>query len=293
MSKNLDCEIVRDLLPLYVDKVVSDTTSQAVEAHLAGCDTCSDEYAALSREVAVEVDNASARKKFTETMKKSKIKRKALSAVLIALCAVILIGGMYVLFCVPLIKADPRDFEVVGIYQGVDFDITGGEQDSHYAIVLKAKRRTGGYAVCHMGGGGSTIIELKRPILSIKYKEDSIHIENIFNMTKYYDSVKLNDKVIWEKSDGTEMIVKSDFATYVRFSPSDRFVDIYNGYMGVRFCDDFDADLEDKLMIWDLNGKLVYEGYPDSDGMYPDCPYNIAEAAVIPDDYYTRGYRIR
>lgn len=40
MSRELDCEIVRDLLPLYVDGLTSPGTSAAVEQHLAGCPAC-------------------------------------------------------------------------------------------------------------------------------------------------------------------------------------------------------------------------------------------------------------
>ena len=40
MSRELDCEIVRDLLPLYVEGLTSPGTSAAVEQHLAGCPAC-------------------------------------------------------------------------------------------------------------------------------------------------------------------------------------------------------------------------------------------------------------
>ncbi len=38
MSK--ECDIVRDLLPLYVDNVVSDTSREIIEEHLSDCDGC-------------------------------------------------------------------------------------------------------------------------------------------------------------------------------------------------------------------------------------------------------------
>ena len=39
-NNRLDCAIVRDLLSLYHDQVVSDTTKAAVESHLEGCESC-------------------------------------------------------------------------------------------------------------------------------------------------------------------------------------------------------------------------------------------------------------
>ena len=40
----LDCKIVEDLLPLYYDGAVNDTTKAAVEDHLNGCEKCKTEY---------------------------------------------------------------------------------------------------------------------------------------------------------------------------------------------------------------------------------------------------------
>lgn len=46
MGNKLDCEIVRDLLPSYVDGLTGDVTNKALEEHLSGCGECS---AALAR----------------------------------------------------------------------------------------------------------------------------------------------------------------------------------------------------------------------------------------------------
>ena len=41
MEKNkLQCEIVQDLLPSYVDGLTSEVTNEAVEEHLKACDGC-------------------------------------------------------------------------------------------------------------------------------------------------------------------------------------------------------------------------------------------------------------
>ena len=43
----LDCEIIRDLLPLYGDNVCSEKSREAVEEHLRECETCREELKAL------------------------------------------------------------------------------------------------------------------------------------------------------------------------------------------------------------------------------------------------------
>ena len=40
----LDCCVVRDLLPLYVENMVSDQTAEQIKQHLAECPDCQNEY---------------------------------------------------------------------------------------------------------------------------------------------------------------------------------------------------------------------------------------------------------
>ena len=37
---NYNCEMIRDLLPLYVDQVCSPASAAAVEAHVRECNAC-------------------------------------------------------------------------------------------------------------------------------------------------------------------------------------------------------------------------------------------------------------
>ena len=38
--KKINCNIIRDILPLYLDDVVCDDTKELVEDHLNVCDSC-------------------------------------------------------------------------------------------------------------------------------------------------------------------------------------------------------------------------------------------------------------
>ena len=40
MKNKLDCEIVKDLLPSYIDKLTSEKTTEAVTEHLGECENC-------------------------------------------------------------------------------------------------------------------------------------------------------------------------------------------------------------------------------------------------------------
>ena len=48
----LSCEVVRDLLPLYVEGLASDESNALVEEHLAGCAACRDELEAMRADAA-------------------------------------------------------------------------------------------------------------------------------------------------------------------------------------------------------------------------------------------------
>ena len=44
MERELACEIVKDLLPLYVDGMVSDVSKKSIESHLENCTECNEIY---------------------------------------------------------------------------------------------------------------------------------------------------------------------------------------------------------------------------------------------------------
>ena len=45
--KKINCNIIRDILPLYLDDVVCDETKLMVEEHLQSCASCREEAASM------------------------------------------------------------------------------------------------------------------------------------------------------------------------------------------------------------------------------------------------------
>ena len=54
--KDLDCSVVRDLLPLYAENMVNPDTGRAVAAHLEGCADCRAVYENMQRKIPVPVE---------------------------------------------------------------------------------------------------------------------------------------------------------------------------------------------------------------------------------------------
>ncbi len=49
--KKISCDIIKDVLPLYVDGVVSNATKEMVEEHLISCDSCRKEAELLKQDI--------------------------------------------------------------------------------------------------------------------------------------------------------------------------------------------------------------------------------------------------
>lgn len=96
MSK-LNCNVVRDILPLYADEVVCDDTRELVEEHLNECEGCRQELFAMKVQVAMPVQTEA-----VEAMKKVKRKwgnRQLWKGIGIMACiAAVLIGGFFYLY---------------------------------------------------------------------------------------------------------------------------------------------------------------------------------------------------
>lgn len=55
--KEVKCTIIQDLLPLYVDEVVSKDTNELVEQHLQTCQDCQKEYGQMRKTLYVPIEN--------------------------------------------------------------------------------------------------------------------------------------------------------------------------------------------------------------------------------------------
>ena len=84
MSK-FSCNTVKDMLPLYVDNIVSDDTIAIVEEHLAACEACRKEYEAARKAVVIPTDrDVKQLKRFKGEWKKKK-RVIALTAVIVTI----------------------------------------------------------------------------------------------------------------------------------------------------------------------------------------------------------------
>lgn len=88
----MKCEIIRDLLPLYADGLVSDASATAIEEHLAQCPHCRRVYEAMKTEVALGKAPSMKDRAELQPLKKLNRKVKRCIAVVIAAAAFCCVG---------------------------------------------------------------------------------------------------------------------------------------------------------------------------------------------------------
>ena len=91
----LDCDVIRDLLPLYAEKLASPASSALVEQHLAACPACRAELEQMEKPVPVQPEPQpdAPLRSIRKTLQKKSI-RIAAAAVLAVLCALGLVFWM-------------------------------------------------------------------------------------------------------------------------------------------------------------------------------------------------------
>lgn len=96
-----ECSIVRDILPLYLENMVSDETGTFVKEHLKGCPECTAELEALKAGPRVEKVGSEMRDSLeAEVMKSMKATRKKFRKKAYRVAAII--AGIFIIVCVLL-----------------------------------------------------------------------------------------------------------------------------------------------------------------------------------------------
>ncbi len=80
-----ECDVTRDLLPLYIDNSCSEDSREYVDAHIADCSACRAVRDAASKTVQTVLTGKKAKKSFATFRRKAQIKK----TVLILLCVVL------------------------------------------------------------------------------------------------------------------------------------------------------------------------------------------------------------
>lgn len=122
---NISCNVIRDILPLYAEDMVSEDTRKLVDEHLCGCDECTRELGKLKKKdaIPVSVDTAP-----MEHIRKSIRKRQILTTVCVIMTIASLVWSWYVFITAPIRLPAEKAIEGVELREdgGLAIDIARG-----------------------------------------------------------------------------------------------------------------------------------------------------------------------
>ena len=98
--EKIPCSMIKDLLPLYIDHVLSTETEQFVKAHLQTCENCQKEYETMTHEfVMPDIPKVQEENKKTLLHLKRQIQMKRIIAAMIgAALTIILVLSAYLVY---------------------------------------------------------------------------------------------------------------------------------------------------------------------------------------------------
>ena len=212
----IDCEIIKDLLPLYHDEAVSEKTAEAVKEHLEGCTGCKDEYEKISATLPVQKGEKTTGEKFARFMKRHRIKQAILVGVLIIS---LILGGWFSLN-VPVIDVPFEHFGEVKAYRYEDeyghkkFCVIYSSPEYSfstnikYANIKHAEAPMNQFVTAGVQAEGGVLKAFERTPIIRGFKKDTVH-ETIctFEAENFYgDYSKLifGGKTVWSLEENAD-----------------------------------------------------------------------------------------
>lgn len=217
--KDIKCTIIQDVLPLYVDEVVSQDTKDMVGEHLQHCEKCQKEYDAMKQELYIPAENKALQ--FKEISKKWRKKKVIISITSGFITAMILLGAYLTVFY----------FETVIPYSE---DLIKIERQNDHQLVSRyyGKSRAGVHVTFPMG----VEIDGEKKIVSFIYYTKTVAdspSRNLFNDEK---GLEHEDVFVLPESGNNDAVY------YVEFNSEEM---VPGGK------DSWDSALERAVLIWE------------------------------------------
>ena len=253
----LDCPIVRDLLPLYVDQAVSPETAQAVDAHLEDCPDCRREYESLTAHLPETLpEETDTSRQFGDFIKKVKRNESLKTGLIISLLLAVLLAIF--LWQPPRVK-DNDDVTFYRIYQTKDEE---GRPSLFFVYSAPMYNSSSSATYGEHEEDGKTILQIDfdRPI--IYGTPDSTSEGAMCVPHAEIDEVHLGDQVIWTREANGDSPVPEYVSAYIdaeqkyyftfELNGKENFTDYPAPFIAVDYPDG-------RQIVWDLDGNVLSE----------------------------------
>ena len=187
-----NCNVIRDLLPLYIDKISSEETNKLIEEHFEECEECKKYYEIMKDETKVsDIDEEKVLKKFSKKMKKKRLK-----AIILAIIVTLILGLV-------IWRIFTKDDFMMKYEEGI---VTIEEQEDG---AIFANVNTSNYSMCqtifeeNYDGSVDVFITLYQTIADKFYvNEESKPFGCIQKCYKDYINENIDINWIWENNKG-------------------------------------------------------------------------------------------
>lgn len=270
-KNKLDCKIIEDLLPLYYDGAVNDTTKAAVEDHLNDCEKCKTEYEKYSKDIPT-YKSKSTSKEFGLLMRKKRIKQILTVIIVSALSCAVLAGGYYLLFKVNIKPID--DVDVNCVYRYTDDERYPNQKINKFFIVYSTANASSQSSKTDVyEKNGKTIYELKinttvvSKMFDEKYlSEDSIDVVDFSEegAGRYpdVDVFIVNGKEIWSKEKNGNDKIPDYINAYEDFldGNNDEFGDSdFISWITDKDYLEIHYEYDKHIIRWDYDGNVIFD----------------------------------
>ena len=227
-----ECNIVRDILPLYVEDMVSEETAKFVKEHLVECENCREYYEGMksmdgfveNKSDNLDESNMVSSLKNIKNKINKQIRNRVLSAVAIILVVIV---GFNLLVNVAIKNVSPEDISIFAdVYSLTELIENPVEDDNSKSVEVKIPEfgtmkltndiiEKGGYVTVISVGSEYYIramkSEVKNSTLYISSFNTTLLNNKAQNYQKQFSYVELQEikQIIYADSDGTEMVLWS------------------------------------------------------------------------------------
>lgn len=196
MSK-IPCEVIKDLLPSYIDELTSDVTNKEIEAHVSECENCKK---VLEQMRAPELEITEEEAKEIDFLKKTKKKyRKKIiicAAVVWAIAVIFVCGRLY--FGGQYVNSD---------YLAYNLEVSGNEM----SVAVNTASKLGIQKIDVNESEGVVEISVRCVPKSFFFKQNK---RLTFEATENIRQIWIGDRIIWANGEEISPLTSSLYAAY-------------------------------------------------------------------------------
>lgn len=227
---NISCEVIKDLLPLYIDGAASEGSKKLVEDHVKDCADCRKEMKEMSERVSIPVSGKAEMEKaeLFAGIRRAFRRKKVRVAVVSAVAAVLAVTGIYVALVIPSMVIPYEDglMKITEHDDKVYAQFTGDNYSGVYLFTADRREADGTVTT----------------VAAIYYDETlySRFIEPLIKKDKAFDNICVNE-TYWETNDSGNTVDVNPELKALYYSP--KKIDGRST--------DWEKDVDEMELIWE------------------------------------------